>query len=169
MNRAAPQRDALANLSMSPAAVRDDDRPSRMSPPSTPSIDAPAPPREASFASPELRARHDGWTAMRQAVFLAALGNGAAIAAAANAAGMSRESAYRLRRNPRATDFAARWAAIDATARVGLDLATLLDDGTPVAARVARIAWLDARATRPRFDDWLVWRMATLQKQRREP
>ena len=116
-----------------------------------------------------LRARHDGWTAVRQAVFLAALGDGAGIAAAANAAGMSRESAYRLRCNPRAADFAARWTKIDATPRVGPDIATLLDDESRVAARVANGNWLNARATRPRFDAWLMRRMSALQKRRQEP
>ncbi|MGI4876811.1 MAG: hypothetical protein ACRYG4_04940 [Janthinobacterium lividum] len=149
--------------------VRDDeDRSGSTSPPSISGADSFSPPRAVSLASPTLRARNDGWTAVRQAVFLAALGDGAAVATAADAAGMSRESAYRLRRNPRAADFAARWAAIDAMDKFGPDLAALLDGDNRDTSRITPGAWLDARAMRPRFNDWLVHRLTALENRCRK-
>ncbi|MGI4877399.1 MAG: hypothetical protein ACRYG4_07925 [Janthinobacterium lividum] len=149
--------------------VRDDeDRSGSTSPPSISGADTSSPPRAVSLASSTLRARHDGWTAVRQGVFLAALGDGAAVATAADAAGMSRESAYRLRRNPRAADFAARWATIDAMAKTGPDLAALLNDENRDTSRVTPDAWLEARAMRPRFNDWLVRRLTASKNQCRK-
>ncbi|QYE36059.1 hypothetical protein KZX46_09045 [Polymorphobacter sp. PAMC 29334] len=113
---------------------------------------------------PTLRARHDGWTEARQAVFLAALNNGAGIATAATAAGMSRESASRLRRNPRAADFAARWAEIDSTSTAGRDLTALLNDENYGSARTVGNSRLEIRSTEPRFDSWLVRRLNSMQK-----
>jgi len=53
--------------------------------------------------------RRDGWTPQRQLAFLDALARTHCIAKAARAAGMSRESAYRLRaRDPNGL-FAAAW------------------------------------------------------------
>ena len=55
------------------------------------------------------RFRRDGWTPARQLAFLETLARTRSIAAAARAAGMSRESAYRLRtRDPQGL-FAAAW------------------------------------------------------------
>ena len=51
--------------------------------------------------------RRDGWTIRRQLTFLDTLASTRSITAAARAAGMSRESAYRLRN--RASAFAAAW------------------------------------------------------------
>lgn len=51
--------------------------------------------------------RHDGWTLARRQCFLAALGEGANISLAAPASGMSRQSAYVLRRRDAA--FARAW------------------------------------------------------------
>jgi len=53
--------------------------------------------------------RRDGWTAGRQLRFLAALARTRSVTQAAAFAGMSRESAYRLRRRPGAGLFAAAW------------------------------------------------------------
>jgi hypothetical protein len=53
--------------------------------------------------------RRDGWTAARQLTFLSELARTHKVAKAARAAGMSRESAYRLRaRDPHGL-FAAAW------------------------------------------------------------
>lgn len=53
--------------------------------------------------------RRDGWTAERQLVFLDTLARTRSVSRAARAAGMSRESAYRLRaRDPNGL-FAAAW------------------------------------------------------------
>ncbi|WP_156254330.1 hypothetical protein [Sandarakinorhabdus oryzae] len=56
-------------------------------------------------------ARHNGWTLARQRRFLEHLAVHASVAGAARAAGMSRQSAYWLRRQPHARDFAQAWDA----------------------------------------------------------
>ena len=53
--------------------------------------------------------RRDGWTAQRQLTFLAELARTGSITRAARAAGMSRESAYRLRKRDPHGLFAAAW------------------------------------------------------------
>ena len=53
------------------------------------------------------RARHDGWTPERQLAFLGALSVSRSVTRSAAAAGMSRESAYRLRDRPDGALFAA--------------------------------------------------------------
>ena len=53
--------------------------------------------------------RHDGWTPERQLVFLAALAQVRSVTAAAAAAGMSRESAHRLRNRQANALFAHLW------------------------------------------------------------
>jgi hypothetical protein len=63
------------------------------------------------------KTRRDGWTAERQLRFLAALCETRSITTAACTAGMSRESAYRLR--DRAELFAAFWDRIFAPAFAG--------------------------------------------------
>lgn len=55
------------------------------------------------------RFRRDGWTPARQLRFLDALARTRSITRAAAAAGMSRESAYRLRKRASAGLFAAAW------------------------------------------------------------
>ena len=69
-----------------------------------------APPR-SSTASPSRRIRRDGWTTDRQVKFIIALHKTRSVARAAAAAGMSRESAYRLRDRPGHSDFARAWDA----------------------------------------------------------
>jgi hypothetical protein len=53
--------------------------------------------------------RRDGWTPERQLRFLDALTRTRSVTRAARAAGMSRESAYRLRRRKDGALFAAAW------------------------------------------------------------
>jgi hypothetical protein len=53
--------------------------------------------------------RSDGWTAERQLRFLEAISQTRSVSSAAAAAGMSRESAYRLRERRDGTLFAALW------------------------------------------------------------
>jgi hypothetical protein len=55
------------------------------------------------------RVRRDGWTAERQLRFLDALARSRSVARAAAFAGMSRESAYRLRNRSEGTLFALLW------------------------------------------------------------
>jgi hypothetical protein len=57
------------------------------------------------------RERHDGWSPDRQVAFLEALARTGNVRAAARYAGLSRESAYRLRRRPDARAFARAWDA----------------------------------------------------------
>ena len=64
------------------------------------------------FTPVPLRYRADGWTPVRQAVFLGALVETCCVAAAARAVGMTRESAYRLRDKPGGESFAAAWDKI---------------------------------------------------------
>jgi hypothetical protein len=111
---------------------------------------------------PPLRARRDGWTADRQAAFLTAIGNGECVMTAALAVGMSREGAYRLRRNPRAAGFAANWAAIEAARAALPTLAELLaDPDWIVEAELASDRWIEARAARPDFDRFLIRRLTS--------
>lgn len=58
-----------------------------------------------------VRGRHDGWTLERQARFLGMLAETGSVLAACAAVGMSRNSAYALRRKPDAESFAAAWDA----------------------------------------------------------
>ena len=61
------------------------------------------------MTTPSLRPRRDGWTPAAQAAFIAARAGGASIAAAAAAAGLSRQSAYKLRAHPAGGAIAAAW------------------------------------------------------------
>lgn len=73
--------------------------------PSGPAADAGPP----AYRAPTLRTRSDGWTVDRQRRFLATLAETGSVAAAAEVAGMSARSAYRLRLHPRAAAFAHAW------------------------------------------------------------
>jgi len=55
--------------------------------------------------------RHDGWTAPRQRIFLAALAETGCVSHAAKEAGMSARSAYRFRLKPEAENFLLAWNA----------------------------------------------------------
>lgn len=68
--------------------------------------------RIPAFTPVPLRPRADGWTPCRQAEFLGYLAETRCIRTAAERVGMSRESAYRLRRKPGAREFVAAWDAI---------------------------------------------------------
>jgi hypothetical protein len=95
---------------------------------------------------PALRHQHNGWTPERQQRFLDQLALTGSVAAAARAAGMARQSAYWLRRQPAGAAFARAWdAAVADAGRQIEDLAMdrLLDgeeevierDGVVVAVR----------------------------------
>jgi hypothetical protein len=81
-------------------------------------IYAPQPPRRPrhirvpAFLPVPLRARHDGWTPERQAAFLVALAAAGSVSSAVRKVGMSRESAYALRKHPGGASFAAVWDAV---------------------------------------------------------
>lgn len=62
-----------------------------------------------SFDPAPVRPRHDGWTPRRQVAFIQALAATACVDEAARHVGMSRESAYNLRRRPGADSFRQAW------------------------------------------------------------
>ena len=66
------------------------------------------------FEPVPLRPRHDGWSAERQIRFVEAIAEGATVDAAARRVGMTRDSAYKLRRRPCGGSFRRGWdAALD--------------------------------------------------------
>jgi len=65
----------------------------------------------SSDKSPAVRPQHNGWTQERQQQFLDHLAQMGSVSAAARAAGMTRQSAYWLRRQPAGVDFARAWDA----------------------------------------------------------
>jgi hypothetical protein len=72
---------------------------------------------ESAPPSRSRRIRRDGWTTDRQVKFIIALNKTRSVTRAAAVAGMSRESAYRLRDRAGHADFARAWDA--AAARKG--------------------------------------------------
>jgi hypothetical protein len=69
------------------------------------------------FAPVPLRARRDDWTAERQRAYIQALSRGLRPGRAARALGLSRQTAYALRRHPGGESFAAAWDAAIIAAR----------------------------------------------------
>ena len=61
------------------------------------------------FEPVALKPRHDGWTAEKQIAFLETLAETACVEQACRRVGMTRQSAYRLRRDPRARGFRDGW------------------------------------------------------------
>jgi hypothetical protein len=91
--------------------------------------------RVPAFVPVPLRARADGWTPLRQDEFIGYLAESRSVAAVAAAVGMTRETAYRLRRRRGAEGFAAAWdTALGVTPRAQKvthsDLATAVHEGT---------------------------------------
>src|SRR5690606_6040435 len=68
-------------------------------------------PRVPAFYPVPLKANPDGWTVERQAHFLGHLAETGSVSAACARVGMSRNSAYKLRKKPAAESFAAAWDA----------------------------------------------------------
>ena len=68
-------------------------------------------PRVPAFYPVPVRPTHNGWIAQRQAHFLGYLAETGSVSAACARVGMSRNSAYKLRKKPRAESFAAAWDA----------------------------------------------------------
>jgi hypothetical protein len=71
----------------------------------------------AGFSTTRLRARIDGWTPERQRMFCEALADSGIVREAAAAVGMSKESAYQLRRKAEGKGFALAWDAALVLAR----------------------------------------------------
>ena len=68
-------------------------------------------PRVPAFYPVPLRSGPNGWTPERQAHFLGHLGESGSVSTACARVGMSRNSAYKLRKKPAAESFAAAWDA----------------------------------------------------------
>ena len=68
--------------------------------------------RIPAFTPVPVRARRDGWTPLKQAEFIGMLAETRCVKRAAAHVGMSRESAYRLRRRRGAASFRAAWDSI---------------------------------------------------------
>ena len=100
--QAAPQ-DMVGDLD----ALADAARPH----PTRPTPGEPDPADDPASTPPPSAQRHDGWTRARQVIFLQALAATHSVAAAAKEAGMSRQSAYRLRTRLRGEPFDMAWDA----------------------------------------------------------
>ena len=64
---------------------------------------------ELDFSPVSVKARHDGWTPARQRGFILRLALIGCVSSSATAVGMTRESAYQLRKHPGAAGFVAAW------------------------------------------------------------
>lgn len=80
--------------------------------------------------------RHDGWTPARQVVFIGMLYETRSVVAAAQAVGMGRESAYRLRKRPGAAGFAAAWDAAMGLTHRSVNLGQAKSTGLPAHYRM---------------------------------
>ena len=70
--------------------------------------------KRATFEPVRLKPRHDGWTPEKQIAFIEALADCACVEEACKRVGMSRQTAYTLRRRPCGRAFRDAWeAAID--------------------------------------------------------
>jgi len=105
-------------IAFDPAAPRGDEGPGE------PAAPPAAAPEEPAFTPVPLRPSPTGWTAFRQRRFLEALAETGSVTAAAEEAGASVRSAYRLRQRPDGRSFAAAWdRALTLAARNLLDIA----------------------------------------------
>ena len=94
------------------------------------------PPRRRlpAFHPVPLRGRRDGWPPLRQARFIGWLAETRCVRTAAARVGLSRESAYRLRRRAGAEGFAAAW-------NIALDRAAAAVTPPPRKVTVAALLW----------------------------
>lgn len=98
---------------------------------------------QLAFTPVPVKPRHDGWTVARQRGFVLRLAVCGCVSAAARGAGMSAQSAYRLRKHPEAASFAAAWDkalgwGVDRTTDVALERA-LDGEVRPIFYRGRRI------------------------------
>jgi molybdenum-dependent DNA-binding transcriptional regulator ModE len=96
--------------------------------------------------SPEtgsMHTRRDGWTPERQLRFLDALARSRSVTQAARAAGMTRESAYRLRKRRDGALFAAAWdRAMESHTRVTVGRRQLRQQALPNRAKLRKVTKL---------------------------
>lgn len=106
------------------------------------------------FVPVPVQARRDGWSPARQAGFIQRLALCGDVARSARGVGMSRESAWRLRRRPGAESFAAAW---DAAAGWGSDRLTDLAMERALNGEVRNIFYKGRRVGEQRcFDNRLL-------------
>jgi hypothetical protein len=101
------------------------------------------------FTPVPLRARADGWTPKKQYFFILGLARGFTPARAASLLGMTRKTAYELRRKPGAEGFARAWAAAVERARQRRIAAR----GPSLAERALQGEW-HPRLSRGRLIGW---------------
>ena len=140
-----PRTQSAAGFDARPG-TRSGTSPSRPSPRPSPAP-WPAYKRVPPFVPVPVRARKDGWDAMRQGQFIGWLAQTGSVAQAAARVGRSRESAHRLRRRADAAGFADAWDAVLAARADGImiparkvtpdELPVLAFDG-PVRVRMYR-------------------------------
>ena len=110
------------------------------------------------------RPRHNGWTAQRQRLFIAALMQTGMVADAARAVGMSRNSAYTLRRHADAASFAAAW---DLALEMGLETALETAMKRALHAETVPVFYHGRQVgTRTRHDNRLLMRVLNLLSRR---
>ena len=91
--------------------------------------------RLPAFVPVSVRARRDGWDAVRQGRFIGWLAQTGSVSEAAARVGRSRESAYRLRRRADAAGFAAAWdAALAGRAGIRIPARKVTPDDLPALA-----------------------------------
>ncbi len=98
------------------------------------------------------RIRRDGWTTERQLKFLDALARTRSVTRAAALAGMSRESAYRLRKRGDGTLFAAAWDRALKGHRLGNPASRRRRPGAPISSGNPPKVTKWTKYTTPRFD-----------------
>ena len=87
---------------------------------------------QLAFIAVPVRARHDGWTKLRQQGFILRLALCGCVTPAARGVGMTKASAYRLRERPGSESFAESW---DRALGWGQDRAIDVGSNGPCAAR----------------------------------
>ncbi|QZP08097.1 helix-turn-helix domain-containing protein [Caenibius sp. WL] len=102
--------------------------------------------RLPAFVPVPVRARRDGWDAVRQGQFIGWLAQTGSVSEAAARVGRSRESAYRLRRRADAAGFAAAWdAALAGRAGIRIPARKVTPDDLPALAFAGR-CWCECIA-----------------------
>jgi hypothetical protein len=106
------------------------------------------------FAKNATKIRRDGWTPERQLRFLGALARTRSVTRAARAAGMSRESAYRLRSRREGALFAAAWdRALESHKVRARSPSPPVGDAANSRGNASKVTkWKKCKT--PRFDAW---------------
>lgn len=108
----------------------------------------------ADSPKPYPRIRRDGWTPERQLRFLDALARTRSVTRAARAAGMSRESAYRLRTRKEGALFAAAWDRALESHNSGKRTAMPRTRRAAISRAKRAKVTKSMKSTTPRFEAW---------------